>query len=590
MAAARISNTSSIWDFKDTLFRALAAACAAMGEEPFRRQLKTIATYYGEGATYHEIETLFTKDIPAKAEELKLEFAHRHDCGRQRPSRGIAGSRRPPLLDFDDEGLSILSPGEVEILKARSNNSLRAPAKRRRVIEASPRTPPAGDAPASKPMAPHLREPGNGRVTTTRTAANDLGVALCVSSHIAGQNHADCLTRETITQTRKRTSSEFHDPIELPTASNPHLSAPPRFESFGYVTKNGEYRCALCQRQLPDEGDLKLHEQISKDHIRSLKDKQKVIQGRERLAKLTAARTEGHPTGPSTQCCRLSINDLLASSPRPPAAVRSGLEESDNSFEYEVSVRQNHDRQDSPMDVDETRRHDPSALPIRQSVDHAASMSPARPLQISDKGKDRAASLMSLSDDSTPRPNALPALASEIYTRSMTAQTEIGTLDTPHPAQYIGSAPTKPSHSLEAKPADGAPEISASTINEILRSTGVAIDVLHAFRNSASAWVESNNTTFESGSATIPESKSEALFKEDSAGPTDNSALPTTVLLETLDDAGPPRGSNPNSRTDEQGTISGPGIKVRLGVRREDVNGCGKKKDVGEPISVIVLD
>ncbi|EXJ69677.1 uncharacterized protein A1O5_06748 [Cladophialophora psammophila CBS 110553] len=590
MAASRISNISSIWDFKDTLFRALAAACAAMGEEPFRRQLKTIATYYGEGATYREIEALFTKDVPAKAEQLKLEFADRHGCGRQRPSRGIAGSRRPPLLDFDDEGLSILSPGEVEILKARSDNSLQAPAKRRRVIEASPRTSPAGDIPASEAMAAPLREPGNGRVMTTGTVANDFGVALGVSSHIAGQNHADCLARETITQTRKRRSSEFHDPIELQTTSNPHLNAPPRFESFGYVTKNGEYRCALCQRQLPNEGDLKLHEQISKDHIRSLKDKQKVIEGRERLAKLTAARNEGQNAGSSAQCCRLSITDLLASSPRPAAAARSRLEESDNSFQYEVPVRQSHDRQDSPMDVDETRPHDPSALPIRQSVDHAAAILPARPLQIRDKGKDRAASLVSLSDDSTPHLNAPPALASEIQTRSMTAQTEIGTLNTPHPAQYIGSAPTQQSHSLEAKLDDGAPEISASTINEILRSTGVAIDVLHAFRNSASAWVESNNTIFESGPANIPEPTSEPLFKEDSASPTDNSGLPTTVLFETLDNAGPPRGSNPNSRNDEQGTISGPGIKVRLGVTREHVNGCGKKKDVGEPISVIVLD
>ncbi|OQU98622.1 hypothetical protein CLAIMM_04378 [Cladophialophora immunda] len=584
---------SSIWDFKDTLFRALAAACAALGEESFRSQLRSIAEYYGDGATFHEVETLFTKDVPAKAEQLKIELANRHGCRRNSPSRGSARLHRPPLLDFDDEDLSILSPREVEILKVRSKNSLQAPAKRLRVVEGSPPISRANDVPATEATAPQKR-PGITQMTTSKAARNkfERGPAN-PDGPDTGRNPTDCFAQQSVSQPRKRRFSEVHDSVELQTAgrSSPSTTTPPRSESFGYVTKNGEYRCALCQRQLPNENDLKLHEQIGEEHTRSLKDRRKVIIGRERLAQHTAVLAGGQNASSPVLDPRLRIHDLLESSPRPAAAVEcSEVGENGNSHDREPSVRRSQDRQVSPAGIDEKRRLHLSTAPIQQSADDAASASAAGPSQPSDRGKCRAASLASLSDD-TPYPRATPASAAGMYTRPTTAQTEIGTLNTPHISQHVDSAVTQQPHDIETSPDDEMPELSPSTIKDIMRSTGLTIQLLNSFRNCVSARVNEITTSADPGPAPVPDSRPEPhLTGIRSTSPIGNSAVPTTLVLETLDEAASSSGVTSSGGNCKQGTISAPGIGVRYGIKRRDRTENGKKKDVGEPISVIVLD
>ncbi|KIX99281.1 uncharacterized protein Z520_04857 [Fonsecaea multimorphosa CBS 102226] len=578
---------SSIWDFKDTLFRVLAATYAALGEESFRSQLTSIAAYYGGGATILEIETLFTKDVPAKAEQLRRELASRHVCGRSRLLRGSARPHRPPLLDFDDEDISILSPREVEVLQARSNNSLRAPAKRPRVVEGPPPTSPAGGVPASEAMAPPRRESGIPQVRASGAATSEVQSGPSNSeAPTTGQNQPDDFARESVARSRKRRFSEVRDPIEAQTAGSTHTSPPPTSESFGYITKNGEYRCALCQRQLPDENDLKLHEQISKEHTRNLKDKRKVTIGRERLAQLIAMSAEGNNASTSVLSQRLSPDDPLASSPQPAAVEPLHVEENSDSHECRSPVGQRQDCQVSSMDVNQERRRHLSTAPIQQSIEHATSASSAAPSQTSNKGKTRAASFLPFSDV-TPSTTATPAPAAEIHTRPTTAQTEIGTLNSPHVSRSVDSAIAQPP---ATRPDDEAPEISLRTIKDIVRSTQLAIQVLSTFQNCASASVKSTTIPAEPGPAPFANPKSEPLHTGLGTGEIDNSAVPTTLILETLDDAASSSGLNSGIRNRAQGTISGPGIGVRFGIKRRDTKENGKKKDVGEPISVIVLD
>ncbi|OAP57776.1 hypothetical protein AYL99_08514 [Fonsecaea erecta] len=617
MATSRISKESSIWDFKDTLFRALGAAYAALGEASFRRHLTRIADYYGDGATIHEIETLFTKDIPAKAEQLRRELANRHVRGNNRPLRGSAPSRRLPLLDFDDEEICVLNPREVEVLEVRSTNSLQAPAKRprdvrvlssgeievlkarstnsRRAPRKRPRVlprlsttpPPSGDGPASGSVTPLQAEPNIPKVTASGAATIEFDMGLAIpDASTSGQNLPESSTREGVLQTRKRRFSEVQDPAELQTVGSPRSSPPPRWESFGYVTKKGEYRCALCRTQLPNANDLLLHEKISKEHIRSLKDKKKVTIGRERLAHLTAIPAEGHNASSSAFDQRLKPHDPPEVSSQPAAGEPVGAKENINNV-APASLTQ--DRQAPSIYINEGRRLHLNAAPIQQSIENAEPASPLECRQTFDKGKCRATSVVSLSDEaSSERATAGPT--AEIHTRPTTARTEIGTLNTPRVSQYVDSAAAQQPHDIETQAAVEVTDISSDNVQDVVRSTQLAIKVLETFQKRASAFINPSTIAAEPGLTTNPDSRSDTLYTGPRASSGENSAVPTTVVLETLDNAPSSSGLTPGNRNWTQRTISAPGIGVRVGVKRGDVKENGKKKDVGEPISVIILD
>ncbi|KAK6381706.1 hypothetical protein LTS17_004765 [Exophiala oligosperma] len=63
-------------------------------------------------------------------------------------------------------------------------------------------------------------------------------------------------------------------------------SASLRSRSFGFVTKEGEYRCALCSSQLVDERELARHEKYSRSHRSKLKNRDLVFKAREQLARV----------------------------------------------------------------------------------------------------------------------------------------------------------------------------------------------------------------------------------------------------------------------------------------------------------------
>ncbi|OAL37848.1 hypothetical protein AYO20_02681 [Fonsecaea nubica] len=580
MSAPRTSNVPSIWDLRDSLFRALAAAYAALGEDLFRRELTSIAAYYGEGATLPEIEDLFTKHVPAEAEQLKTELASHRSGGRERRSKGPARSRRPPLLNFDDEDLSILSPREVDVLKARSKNSIQEPAKRLQIINGSSRISPVGDVPATGAMAPPA-------ATTSGAAAHVIQTGPWNIDDTGIQSR---LSQASISQTRKRRFSEVHDSVELQTADDRRPRAPPRSESFGYVTRNGEYRCALCQRQLPNEDDLKLHEQISKEHTRSLKDQRKVTLGRGRLAVLAALSAKGHNANTSVLGQRLRIHNLLASSPDA-AASEILAKENGNRHELDPSLRQSQDRQASSTDIDDEGRWHPNTIPVTQSVESTTPACVAGPLQTLYKGKCRADSLMSASDGA-PAPETAPSRAAGIETRSTTARTEIGTLNTPQiPTGVEPTSTQQPHHNSESGGDEEASEIPDSVIaKDISRLIQLNLKLLNVFQKSAFARDNSSPPSGERAPANVPDDKSGPGMMGIKNSPSTNSTVPTTMVLETLDQAASCNAPNPGGRNCTRRTISAPGIGVRLGIKRGDTKENGKKKDVGEPISMIVLD
>ncbi|OAG45142.1 hypothetical protein AYO21_00490 [Fonsecaea monophora] len=579
MTALRTSNVPPIWDFRDSLFRALAAAYAALGEDLFRRELTSIAAYYGEGATFSEIEDLFTKHVPAEAELLKTELASRRSGGRETPPKGPAQSRRPPLLNFDDEDLSVLSPREVDVLKARSKSSIQESAKRLQIINGSARISPVGDVPTIGAMAPPI-------ATTSRAAADVIQTG---PWNIYDTGIQSRLSQASIAQTRKRRFSEVHDSVELQAADDRRPRAPPRSESFGYVTRNGEYRCALCQRQLPNENDLKLHEQISREHTRSLKDQRKVTLGRERLAHLAALSAQGYNANPSVLGQRLRIHNLLVSSPD--AAAAEMVKKNGNRHEPDPSLRQSQDRQASSTDIGDEGRWHPNTIPATQSVESTTSACVAGPLQTLYQGKCRADSLMSASG-SAPAPETAPSRTAGINTRSTTARTEIGTLNTPQTLNGVEPTSTQqPQHNSESGGDENASEIPDSvTARDISRLIQLNLKLLNVFQKSASARDNSSPPSRERVPASVPDDKSRPGMMGINNSPTSNSTVPTTMVLETLHPAASCNGPNPGGRNCTQRTISAPGIGVHLDIKRGDAKENGKKKDVGEPICMIVLD
>lgn len=67
--------------------------------------------------------------------------------------------------------------------------------------------------------------------------------------------------------------------------------SPSRPTSFGYITEQGQYRCALCQSQLPSEEDLGLHQVYSKEHLRNLGNEPRISMAKQQLAQLQSVLT-----------------------------------------------------------------------------------------------------------------------------------------------------------------------------------------------------------------------------------------------------------------------------------------------------------
>jgi hypothetical protein len=106
------------------------------------------------------------------------------------------------------------------------------------------------------------------------------------------QNSGHTISASCATQSanRKRTFSSLQEPV-CDTRQQSSTSKLPNFqqEFFGYVTSQGEYRCALCMSQLKSQEALHQHESMSKLHLRNLQDPTLVSRGRAKLNLVTCA-------------------------------------------------------------------------------------------------------------------------------------------------------------------------------------------------------------------------------------------------------------------------------------------------------------
>ncbi|KAI1615342.1 hypothetical protein EDD36DRAFT_186463 [Exophiala viscosa] len=482
------------WRLRSTVFQLLAAVYAEFGEEAFKGRYLSIAKYLGPDATYDSIKSFFAKEVSRAAEQLKAKNPEHQGSGRRCPARPSPSARlsRPPHLYFDDEDLSILTQREAE---AHFGHTLRAPAKRPRVIKASP-VPHGSDAVVycgTAPARPVVESLTNGHTSdgpTSNQSDHEEAVIAGPSSNPKSASYVTAHSHQTAAEpqgkSNKRPFAEVDDAVVTPDEEPPTqvTSSPPKSESFGYVTNQGNYRCALCLSQLPSEEDLARHEELSKEHLRNLKNTLKVSKGREKLAQVTAVLIGRHQSTPApTQ--RFGRDSMDQRRQPLPASEVNGLQTPQlvsNGASADVPVHeptvQNEPEQsdlDLPVDTIEVRRRSLSIPAPVVIQDHQAS-APTGPV---DKGKGRALSIMSedprpLQSHTISQSPARPSQPVRISTRPTSARTEIGSITPPQP---------KDTRSVTSKP--GNPMFSPTDLADIMRNTEMMIQLMTCVQREA---------------------------------------------------------------------------------------------------------
>ncbi|KIW68079.1 hypothetical protein, variant [Phialophora macrospora] len=559
------------WRLRSTVFQLLAAVYAELGEQGFKGRYVSIAQYFGPDASYDAIKSFFAKEVSKAADKLKEQNPGHHGSGRGAPPRCQAGpSRYPPHLYFDEEDISILTQREFEAVEARIGHSLRGPAKRARVIKASPRPSPRPspgpeviyaatvvDVPQSE-SRPHQQEPNHpGHIAPVLSR----GTVESDTSHRAPEDSG---------LSRKRPFSEVRDSMQPGIDELNRHNRPPQFESFSYVTNHGQYRCALCLSELPSQEALDRHERISKEHLRNLNIAHKVAKGREKLTQVTMLPQVGlHPKPAVPRKPQRGSN--LHQAPKTEQALVSS-----NTSPAAGSIHRS-----TPSDTNQLRSQSVGPAPSQDLPDGKNPISPEEPSIAVDKGKSKAASegppaSPPYPPDFGPPPPRTPSQApSVLETRPTTARTEIGTLDTPHTVKNAFTA-LQPVQDIKP-PYDGSPsEYSATELAEIVRSTEIMIKLMGHVQREAKAVAKSYSAadSFDSG---VSLGSSTASAQHRGGGGVDQSAAASAERSDTVPQP-----------------ISAPGIDVYTGMRRDQGSGEGKtkrrRKDTGSEVSFIVLE
>ncbi|EXJ91515.1 hypothetical protein A1O3_00063 [Capronia epimyces CBS 606.96] len=495
------------WRLRDTVFRLLAAVYAELGEEAFKGRYVSIAQYFGPDATYDAIKSFFSKEVSRAAEQLMAKEPHHRGSGRRAPQRRDGRQARPPFLYFDDEDISILTEREAE---AHFNHSLRAPAKRPRVVATSPVPSAVQDGllhavvPERTPVNALPNGGGNeDRVASPHEASAGPSSCPCPSSnpgpssYFTPNEQEDHTAQEKETGSKKRPFSALNDTAEklqhLSVRPSDHSTPIP--DSFGYVTNQGQFRCALCLSQLPSQEDLDRHELLSREHRRNLQNSLKLSKGREKLAQVTSVSRIGpHLSTPvPPQPPRLCGEDrgvVISANGGPSQGI---IQENGGEPSRPIHPEQSPNHCDTLCDTIEVFSQ-PTTLVCQPEPTQARTATPAfQPETLDqrvDKGKGRAASLSSSFSDQTPQQYSQPgpcppseeARADSLHTRPTTARTEIGSIT--------------PSNSMTGQNpgsnAGTAPLFSATEISEIMRSTEVMIRLMSYVQKEAVAVVKAD--------------------------------------------------------------------------------------------------
>lgn len=256
----------------------------------------------------------------------------------------------------------------------------------------------------------------------------------------------------------------------------------PRPESFGFVTNQGNYRCALCLSQLPSQEDLDRHEVLSKEHLRNLNNAFKVSKGREKLAQVTATSNGRRPSTPvPTQLLGTNgAEPRHALQLQPPLMNGGGGPSATHESSPHTMAEQ--DNLEPPLDTIEVHRRSPS-IPAPAATQAHEGVAPAPRV---DKGKGRAHSIMSEEPQShtISHSPARPSLPTSTSTRPTSARTEIGTI-TPPQANGTRSTSSKP----------GGPMFSPTDVADIMRNTEMMIRLLSCVQREAISVAGVNGTS-----------------------------------------------------------------------------------------------
>lgn len=528
---------------------------------------------------------------------------------------------------------------EVQAVEARFAHSLHAAAKRPRVIKASPRVSPAIDLTGS--------ETGQQRPSTPPAAVPvTSGPEPTPGNVAAGALPQDALHSETYHTapedsggpSRKRTFSEIQDTVEHDQSAHfSRSSTAPRGQLFGYVTNHGQYRCALCLSQLPSQEDLARHEQISKEHLRNLKDPVKVAKGRKKYGQVTMVPDIGrhHNTPAPVQPLRINglrDQEVQSAGPSIPTIPRHNGPETETPSET-IEVR----RRSPSLSSVHFQGNGPRMIPIQAEATESVDKGKARAETVTSSSTSLAPlphppQLLQRHAENFPHPPHTPATPHQstpnLDTRPTTARTEIGTLYTPHQPRHLnpthprdmentrasfppGPQPSGPFIEQTTAVTQAKPAFSPTDIADVMRTTELIVQLMGCVQREAQAVSWTHGVQSASASANVSLLHTNESFDGDSG--VDGMSQNTNAQSAHNENSDTNHNHQPQSQEPHlphqrtMATLSAPGIDVYTGMKRQletsDVSAGFstkvrrttkrnrvKEKDTGSEVSFIVLE
>lgn len=294
------------WQQRDSVFRVLAAAYGELGEDvvsailrlvykplvsnaccvQFRGHYRNIAKRFGPDATYDAIKNFFAREVTRAVQQYE-----RQNAGKV-PSLGASHGPTDFLLDDvedDQDNLNEVSVLNDQQVAAFINGSDKSTTARRRLGLHQP--------PRDNPVQ-------NGTLGARATALGSPPAPSCGQSAQKKRKYASV-------------APPAGEREPQPLIRNAPYVQP---ESFGFVTNQGEYRCALCMRKLVSQEALEQHEAMSKLHLRNLQNSMVVSTGRAKLVQATVVHQREDPShlSPSPSAFLVSDQTAIAHEPRVP--------------------------------------------------------------------------------------------------------------------------------------------------------------------------------------------------------------------------------------------------------------------------------
>ena len=332
----------------------------------FKGRYGGIAKLYGSNATYDAIKSFFAKEITRTADQLLVQVPdYRVERNARACRQTVSSAHRQPHVCLDDDEIIVVSENGSRMdvrHPTRPSEQVSTPLLVTGVMPSkrcADYTKVLSTAAVKRPDNPEVQAQRATRCTeanpfrlsvpaSTRESVFDSGRQELIVDQMVSHERQQKISRK---RPYSATQEELDD--QLDRTSHANSSLPHSTISFGYVSNQGDYCCALCMTRLSSEHTLAQHESKSQLHLANLKNLTVVSRGRAFLAQITSLspRSSHAPTARHTTTMKLGgfdRHDVPAT-----AGCRSSMDPLQESIVHEsCRTNEHHDSGDDTILID----------------------------------------------------------------------------------------------------------------------------------------------------------------------------------------------------------------------------------------------